>query len=191
MYIAIVKTENGRISKYLEFETLGKANEHVATYGGFIFYNKDNIPIQDILVISEFEVINSPKIISVEKEQVNEERDRRIQAGVPFEGHVFDYNQMGKDNIESRAILAKLAIMNGSKKGDYRWFDPDSDFTWITQSNEKILMDAYQVSELGNTAMKWTTDHVFAARNLKDMTPIPQDYKDDKYWPDTKNINIQ
>jgi hypothetical protein len=114
---------------------------------------------------------------------VNAERDRRTEAGVPFMGHVFDFNQMGKDNITGAATLAKFAILKGAQPGDYRWANPNVDFSWIVQSNEKVLMDAHQVSALGDVAANWATLHIFAARAIKDMVPIPSDYADDKYWP--------
>jgi len=120
------------------------------------------------------------------KEDVNAERDRRTEAGVPFEVrgqmHVFDFNQMGKDNITGAATLAKFAILKGAQPGDYRWANPNTDFTWITQANEKVLMDAHETSALGDVAAGWTTKHIYIARSIKDMNPIPADYADDKYW---------
>ena len=35
-YIAIVKNENNRISKYEDFDSKSEADAHVATYGGFV-----------------------------------------------------------------------------------------------------------------------------------------------------------
>lgn len=120
------------------------------------------------------------------KDNVNAERDRRTEAGIPFavrgKLHFFDFNQMGKDNITGAATLAKFAILKGAQPGDYRWANPDTDFTWITQANEKVLMDAHETSALGDVAAGWTTKHIYIARAIKDMDPIPADYADDKYW---------
>jgi hypothetical protein len=127
-------------------------------------------------------VVFTPRPVPTSQD-VNAERDRRTAAGIPFLGHVFDFDQMGKDNITGAATLAKFAILKGAQPGDYRWANPNVDFSWIVQSNEKILMDAHQVSALGDVAAGWTTAHIFAARAIKDKSPIPLDYADDKYWP--------
>jgi len=120
------------------------------------------------------------------KDDVNAERDRRTEAGIPFtvrgQMHVFDFNQMGKDNVTGAATLAKFAILKGAQPGDYRWANPEVDFTWITQANEKVQMDAHETSALGDVAAGWTTKHIYIARAIKDMDPIPADYTDDKYW---------
>ena len=116
-------------------------------------------------------------------EDVNAERDRRVSSGIPFNGKLFDFDQNGKDNITGAATLAKFSILKGSKAGDYRWANPEVDFSWITQDNTMMLLDAPSMSTLGDIAAGWTTSHFVAARLIKDMSPIPEDYTDDKYWP--------
>jgi len=185
-YTAIMKIEDGRVAKLADFETQEEAEAHVGKFAerfpdAFVVVTPD-APNRD-WKITNGSVTIEPEIIPVEKDLVNAERDRRIAKGVPFNGHVFDFDQMGKDNITGAAALAKFAMLGGAKAGDYRWANPNADFSWIVQSNEKVLLDAPTMSALGDMAANWTTKHIFAARALKDMDPIPGDYADDKYWP--------
>lgn len=129
-----------------------------------------------------------PKTIS--RDQVNTERDRRVSSGLPFNSSVFDFDQRGKDNITGAASLAKFAVLAGAQPGDYKWHvtdpankDSAQPFSWITQDNSLVLLDAQTTSSLGDAAANWETVHVFAARSLKEMSPIPLDFEDDKYWP--------
>ena len=46
-YTAIVSTENGRITKFAEFETQQEAQNHVSVYGGFVY----NGPYQEYLEV--------------------------------------------------------------------------------------------------------------------------------------------
>jgi hypothetical protein len=36
---------------------------------------------------------------------------------------------------------------------------------------------------MGQAAAANESAHIFAARALKDMSPIPSDFSDDAYWP--------
>lgn len=117
------------------------------------------------------------------KDDVNAERDKRIASGVPYGGYVYDFDAVSKDNIIGAATLAKFAMIAGAGAGNYRWATPDTDFTWIVQSNEKVPLDAPTMSALGDIAASWTTRHFYAARAIKDMDQIPADFTDDKYWP--------
>ena len=126
----------------------------------------------------------------ITREEVNEERDRRTLAGLPYDGHVYDFDQRGKDNITGASALAKFAMIFGAQPGDLKWHvtdpalkDAAPPFSWITQDNTLVPLDAPSVSALGDAAADWETRHVFAARNLKSMNPIPLDFQDDKYWP--------
>ena len=46
-YLAIISSENGRITKYAEFETQQEAQNHVSVYGGFVY----NGPYQEHLEV--------------------------------------------------------------------------------------------------------------------------------------------
>lgn len=123
--------------------------------------------------------------------RITEERDRRIELGFYFNGHVFDSRPEDQKRISGAALLAFMAVAAGNgTAGDYYWHMPGvtidstiTEFSWITHENVIIPMDAPTVIEFGKIAAEWERNHVFAARTLKDMDPVPEDYKDDIYWP--------
>lgn len=115
--------------------------------------------------------------------QVDAETQRRLLTGVTFSGHTYQFDDEGRQNITGAAAMAGFAIAGGAQVGDLRWADQNEDFKFIDMNNVKVSMDAQTMFALGQVAMKWKSDHVFAGRNLKDTDPTPTDYTDDKYWP--------
>lgn len=114
---------------------------------------------------------------------LNAERDRRIAAGFVYGGNLFDFDDRAKANISGAAQLAFMAIVAGAQPEDLFWNGGLSPFTWIAADNSLVTMDAQTVVEFGRTAAQHEQSHIFAARALKDMEPIPLDYMDDSYWP--------
>jgi len=114
---------------------------------------------------------------------INAERDRRVASGFMFKGLLFQSRIEDQKRINGAGTLAAIAIMNGSQVGDYRWHNGASDFVWISDDNRLVRMDAFDIIAFGQAAARWESEHVFAARNLKDMVDSPKDYADDKYWP--------
>lgn len=120
---------------------------------------------------------------------VDAERDRRISAGFEFAGVLYQsrlptMNHAGDwDVFSGKALEAFIAVSGGAQPGDLRWSDPDSDFAWIAADNSRVPMDAQTVIELCKAASAHRSRHTFAGSDLKAMSPIPQDYADDKYWP--------
>lgn len=114
---------------------------------------------------------------------VDSERDRRIDLGFTFKGVKYESKPDDRENISGAVQLAAMAIFNGVEKGDYRWNDPDYDFSWITSDNSIVKLDAYDTFALGKAAAEQKQKMLFAARNLKTMSPIPSDYNQDKWWP--------
>jgi len=114
---------------------------------------------------------------------LNAERDRRIAAGFVYGGNLFDFNDRAKANISGAAQLAFIAIVAGVQPGDLFWNGGLSPFTWIAADNSLVTMDAQTVIQFGRTAAEHEQAHIFAARALKDMEPIPVDYTEDRYWP--------
>lgn len=53
-YTVIVSSENGKITKYAEFETLAEAENHVSTYGGFVY----NGEYQQNMIVSDDNTIS-------------------------------------------------------------------------------------------------------------------------------------
>jgi hypothetical protein len=88
-----------------------------------------------------------------------------------------------KTNISGAAQMAFMAIVSGAQPGNVRWSGGDVDFTWITQDNQIVTMDAHTVVAFGKTAAGHESAHILAARAIKNQSPIPADYADDAYWP--------
>lgn len=100
---------------------------------------------------------------------VDVERDRRIDAGFEFEGVRYQSRPGDRENIAGAAVIA-LA-------------DPAYATGWIAADNSVVEMDAPTLLRFGRAAADHKQALIFAARQLKDMQPIPQDYGDDQWWP--------
>jgi hypothetical protein len=124
--------------------------------------------------------IPPPPIIT--PEQVDEERDRRISAGFTFNGKLIQSRDSDRENVSGAAQLAFMAIVGGAQPGDYRWSDPDAPFQWIAADNTLLTLDAPDTVAMGRTAAATKQGLIFKARDLKNMSPIPLDYTDDKWW---------
>jgi hypothetical protein len=114
---------------------------------------------------------------------VDSERDRRIDAGFTFNGIKYDSDTAARENLSGAATAALSAIIAGATAGDYNWLDPSSEFEWIAQDNTRIPLDAQSTFALGQAALSHKSAHIFAARALKDQSPIPLDFADDAHWP--------
>lgn len=138
----------------------------------------------------EWSVIDSyptPTAPTITTDQVDAERNRRIDDGIEFEGVRYQTRQTevhtDRENIAGMAQLAFMAIVGGAVEGDLRWANPDEDFAWIAEDNSLVPMDAPTVVAFGKAAAARKLQLIQAARALKDMDPIPVDYTDDKWWP--------
>lgn len=119
----------------------------------------------------------------VTKQEVNRERDRRAAQSFTFAGAAFQARPEDQKRINGAGTLALAAIVGGAQPGNLRWHGGDADFAWIGADNKLMAMDAHTVMAFGQAAARWESLHVFAARALKQMAPIPADFSDDKYWP--------
>ena len=116
---------------------------------------------------------------------VNIERDRRLRETFVFDGTSFDFDANSKANISGASLLAFMAISQGAPKGFLRWADSENDFVWIATDNSLIPMDAHTVVKFGQEAAAHESRFIKAARLIKDSSPIPENYSDDKYWPNS------
>jgi len=111
------------------------------------------------------------------RELVNRERDRRIYSSIPYAGPVltaeFQSDQSSLESIAGAATLAGFALGAGAQPGDYFWHGGEQPFLWVTMDNSIIQIDAPTMFHIGQVAASWKTKHIFAARALKDMDPIP------------------
>jgi len=120
--------------------------------------------------------------LTISAQDVDAERDRRIDAGITFQGKVYQSRAGDRENIAGAAQLAFMAMVAGAQPGDLRWAEEDEDFEWIAEDNSRVPMDAQTVVAFGKTAALRKQALVFAGSNLKKQAPIPVDYTDDKWW---------
>ena len=114
---------------------------------------------------------------------VNAERDRRIDAGFIFGAALYQSAPADRENIAGASTSALGAMQAGAQPGDFRWHGGASDFVWIAADNSETPMDAQTVFQFGQAAMTHKQEHIFAARALKDMAEIPEDFTAAAYWP--------
>ncbi|QIG76099.1 putative tail fiber assembly protein [Rhizobium phage RHph_I4] len=127
----------------------------------------------------------SPDPVPPSSEDVNRERDWRINYGFIFNGIRFQSDVDARENIAGAAQAAFGAmVLGGAQAGNLRWSDPDNDFQWIAEDNTRIPMDAPTMYQFGLAALRHKSAHIFAANDLKKMSPIPADYATNPaYWP--------
>ncbi len=106
---------------------------------------------------------------------VDRERVRRIAAGFLFQTKRIQFDDRSKANISGAVQLAKLALA-----GEVEW---PADFAWIAADNSLLPLTAEAMTVLGVSAAAWERRHIFAARAIKNMSPIPDDYAADARWP--------
>ncbi|QTG13053.1 DUF4376 domain-containing protein [Agrobacterium tumefaciens] len=117
-------------------------------------------------------------------ENVDSERERRVAAGFMFAGVFYQSRPEDRENIAGAALAALAALGEGAVPGDYRWHGGGTDFMWIAADNTMHPLDAQSTFAMGQAAMAHKQAHIFAARTLKDMNPIPADYATNPaYWP--------
>lgn len=115
--------------------------------------------------IAEYQDAEAERI----RREIDIERDRRIDSGFEFEGVRYQSRPGDRENIAG-AVLIAIA-------------DPAYTTGWIAADNSVVQMDAPTLLRFGRTAADHKQALIFAARQLKDMQPIPADYADDKWWP--------
>jgi hypothetical protein len=116
-------------------------------------------------------------------DEVNAERDKRIATGFQFAGKSYAMDNESKARIIGAATLAGFAIAAGAQTGNYRWHGGSSDFVWIADDNSLTRMDAQTCFAFGQAAAAWETKLIFAARVIKQSSPVPGDYTNDTLWP--------
>ncbi|MBQ2262711.1 MAG: hypothetical protein II336_15235 [Loktanella sp.] len=115
-------------------------------------------------------------------DKVNSERDRRLAADFEFQGKMYQRDQVSITRISGAATLAGFAVGAGAQPGDLRWANPDRDFGWIAMDNTITPMDAHTAFAFGQAAANVETDLIFAAKSVREMDPIPDNFTDDVWW---------
>jgi len=120
--------------------------------------------------------------LPVTANEVTNERDNRMGQFI-FNGKEFDLSGQSLNNVMGAGTLALGAIVSGAQPGNYRWADANVDFTWIANDNTNILMDAQTTWAFAQAAAAWRKQMIYAARALKDMGTIPEDFSsNNSYW---------
>ena len=114
---------------------------------------------------------------------VDAERDRRIDGGFTFDGAVYQTRPEDRENMAGAATSALAAIVSGAQAGDLYWHGGAEPFAWIAEDNSLTEMDAQTMLVFGQAAMAHKQAHIFAARAIKDLDPLPADITDDALWP--------
>lgn len=116
---------------------------------------------------------------------VDEERDRRVDAGLIFENVMFKSDETARKRVSEFTPVATFAMQGDNPEGDLTWGGFHSeDFYWVEGDKPPVPMDACTFTRFATAMMRRTNDHTVAARKLKDTDPIPGDYADDRHWPD-------
>lgn len=148
-----------------------------ADYANVVFHHGAERPDWSLIAakIAELSMPNS--------EDVDSERDRRM-ATFTFSGVSYDFDAQSRALIDKARVSATNYIfVHGPQPGNLRWADASVDFGWIAADNTFHTMDAEACVSFGTSAAAWEGRHVLAARALKNMTPIPEDYAAAKWWP--------
>jgi len=149
------------------------------------------VPDQDFISLTSLSVVNGvlvetkadPVYQEMLRRAVDLERDRRMKAGLPYAGTIFDFDDVSKSGITGMATLAGFAIGAGAQPGDLYWHGGSSPFVWVAQDNSFVPMDAPTTFGLGQAAATHEMTYIFVARTLKDLALVPEDYANDIYWP--------
>lgn len=176
----IARVVDGAISEFRDI-ALSDVPEHKRGLWRAVEYEGSGPTQQTIIEENRVRIVRSYTREQMQA-RVNAERDRRISK-FTFNGVVYDYDPTSSDRIDKARGSALAAIIAGAQPGNLRWADPEVDFGWIAANNSFTLMDAPTTLAFGNAAAAWEGLHIVAARTLKDMTNIPEDYANDSYWP--------
>ncbi len=114
---------------------------------------------------------------------INAERDRRLPLDFEFQGVMFQRDEKSLKRISGMGTLALGAIqVEGAQPGDLYWYDPENPFGWIASDNSVMPMDAPTMWAFGKAAAAVESRLVFAAKTLREMDPIPDDFATHPVW---------
>lgn len=123
-------------------------------------------------------------VVDRDARSINSERDRRMAEGIDFEGHRYQTDPVSVQRIDRQRTSAMSAILiDGAKEGDFRWSNPDVDFVWIDERDERVLMDAQTMVRFGNAVVERESRMILAARKIK-ADPGAVNYQTGVAWPD-------
>lgn len=106
--------------------------------------------------------------IPIQKDEINQERERRISETFSFDGNDYQLRKEDRENINGAATLAVIAISNGATAGNTYWHGANTEFTWLDSDNTPIVMDAPTMMAFGQAAALHKQRLIYKARELKD-----------------------
>jgi hypothetical protein len=117
--------------------------------------------------------------------EINAARDRRIDAGITFNGVLFQTRPEDRENIQGAYSRAQSAILiDGAQPGDFTWHGGPGDFEWIAADDSRVKMDAQTMMAFGEAVLDHKSAHIFAANAIKAMDPVPSDFDEIvALWP--------
>ncbi len=178
--MTIARIENGAVAEYREL-SLADIPEHKRGMWRTVVEEGSGPTVTAIVEEAQVRRVRS-WTVAQRQDAINSERDRRLRA-FPFAGKLFGFTEVSRIDIAGAGSLAQGAIMAGAQPGDLRWADPDTDFRWVAEDNSSVSMDAQTCFAFAQAGARWRSDHIHAARALKDANPIPENYTDDQHWP--------
>lgn len=115
--------------------------------------------------------------------QVRAERDRRLGLDFEFNGKWFQRDEKSIARISGAGTLALAAMMQGAQPGDLFWHGREEPFAWIASDDTLMTMDAQTCFAFGRKAAAVETEIIFAAKQLREMETLPENFADDQWWP--------
>jgi len=118
----------------------------------------------------------------VKDAQIQQERNARVETMV-WDGHVYQTDPVSLGRIETTGTKAHAHTTQNPGDVSLSWYPGVDPFYWISLDNVRVPMNAAQMAAFADAAASWATLHVRAARDLKDMPELPEDWQDDRWWP--------
>ena len=141
--------------------------------------------LDQFLTDNELEDFPAAPVPAVTNGEINAARDRRIDAGITFNGVLFQTRPEDRENIQGAYSRAQSAILiDGAQPGDFTWHGGPSDFEWIAANDSRVKMDAQTMMAFGEAVLDHKSAHIFAANAIKAMDPVPSDFDEIvALWP--------
>ena len=119
-------------------------------------------------------------------DDVDAERDRRLNAGMLFSGVRFQTDDKARERIDRSRMSALAAVVAGAQGGDLQWHGLPVDFFWIAADDSRMPMDAQTMVAFGNAVAAREGMLIVAGNDLKLRIGAGQkifNVGDDALWP--------
>lgn len=110
--------------------------------------------IEDTILSKEADFIIEARILK--EKEIDLDRDKDIEGGIEFKGHIFQSAKKDRDLLTS--TIALFNIQGGVPEG----------FTWIAKDNTNVPMTLNELVQLGILMANSVSLYTYKARELKD-----------------------